>query len=85
MAASAAWYATPTCPLGNDVVVIVRGAGPLGETVIDSPWVALRPAASVTWTVNELVPAPEGVPVICPVAAAKLSPAGNEPDNTLQL
>ena len=72
-------------PVGNDEVVIVSGAGPLEETVIDSPWVAVRPPASVTWTVNELVPALVGVPVICPVAAAKLSPVGNAPKVTLQL
>jgi hypothetical protein len=47
--------------------------------------VAVLFAASSTRTVNELVPDPVGVPDITPVDAARLNPAGNDPELTLQL
>ena len=43
------------------------------------------PAESCTWTVKFDVPAVVGVPVIAPVAAFKLRPAGSEPVITVQL
>jgi len=47
--------------------------------------VAVLLAASVTWTVNEAVPAVVGVPEITPVDAARVSPAGKAPALTVQL
>jgi hypothetical protein len=40
--------------------------------------------ASVTFTVNEAVPAVVGVPLICP-ALLSVNPAGNAPEETDQL
>jgi phosphoribosylcarboxyaminoimidazole (NCAIR) mutase len=43
------------------------------------------PVESCTWTVKFDVAAVVGVPVIAPVAAFKLRPAGSEPVITVQL
>jgi hypothetical protein len=47
--------------------------------------VAVLLAASVTFTVNDTVPAVVGVPEITPVDATRLNPAGNAPALTLQV
>jgi hypothetical protein len=47
--------------------------------------VAVLFAASVTFTVNETVPAVVGVPEITPVDATRLNPAGNVPALTVQV
>ena len=51
---------------------------------MDRLFVAVKPLASVTWTVKLEAPAPVGVPLITPVVAAKERPVGNEPLVTLQ-
>jgi hypothetical protein len=48
-------------------------------------FVAVLFAASVTFTVNNTVPAVVGVPEITPVEATRLNPAGNVPVLTLQV
>jgi hypothetical protein len=50
-----------------------------------NPLVPVLFATSVTWTVNDAVPAAVGVPEITPVDATRLNPAGNVPALTLQL
>jgi hypothetical protein len=64
------------------VVVMVNGGGAF--TVTATAWLAdIFPALeeSVTLKVTELLPAgPVGVPVIAPVLALKLNPAGSVPD-----
>ncbi len=67
---------------GSDAVVILR-AGAL--IVIDRAWAAVAATLSVTVTVKVDVPRAVGVPEITPVPAARLSPAGNEPELIDQL
>ena len=43
-------------------------------------WVAVLPAASLTWKVTALLPVPVGVPVTAPVLPLKVSPKGSVPD-----
>jgi hypothetical protein len=71
-------YATPTSPAGNEGVVIVRE--PLGFTFSVSGIDAVADAASVARTVKLAVPAVVGVPLITPVEAPRVRPAGSEPD-----
>ena len=52
-------------------------------TVIESGWVSVRAAVSVTLTVNEEVPPVVGVPVIAPVEVFSASPAGSEPPGSI--
>ena len=78
-AASVAEYATPNCPLGNDVVVIVSVLA-----VVVSVRAALALCTGLLESVTlKLSEAPEtaavGVPVMAPVAAFRDSPAGNAP------
>ena len=54
-------------------------------TAMLNAFVAVLFAASVTFTVNETVPAVVGVPEITPVEAARLNPAGNVPALRLQV
>jgi len=55
-------------------------------TVIDSGFAGdVFPALSFTVTLNEAVPAAEGVPLMTPVDAARLKPAGSAPLLTVQL
>jgi hypothetical protein len=68
------------CPFGNDVVVITSAGG---EIVSARVTVCVRAGllASVTLNVNsETVAATVGVPIIAPVDAFKLRPAGRVPD-----
>jgi len=66
----------PTCPSGNDVVVITTGAAAI---LIENALLAVVELLSVALTVKFAVPAADGVPLICP---AELSdrPGGNAPD-----
>jgi len=50
-----------------------------GSTVSDSAFDAVTALLSVTCTVNVAVPGTDGVPLITPVVAARLSPCGNVP------
>ena len=68
-------YATLTSPSASDVVVIDGAA----TMLIDSALVADAPTLSVTFNVNPTGPAVVGVPVIAPVLALRLSPAGSGP------
>ena len=74
----------PVVPPGSDVVVTVGGCG-AAATAMLSPLVPVLFAASVTCTVNNVVPAVVGVPESTPVDAARLNPAGSVPALTLQL
>jgi len=74
-------YATLTSPFGRAVVVI-DGAEAM---VIDNTLVADAPTLSVTFSVKFTIPAAVGVPVIAPVLAFKISPAGNGPGDNDQV
>ena len=66
----------PTCPVADAQVALSGG----GAIVIVQFVVVVRavpPVESVTFTVNEKVPAAVGVPVIAPVVAFRLRPAGS--------
>ena len=84
LACSVAEYAVPAVPLGNDVVVTVGGCAAAATAMLNA-FVPVLFAASVTCTVNDMVPAVVGVPEITPVAATRLNPAGSVPALTLQL
>jgi hypothetical protein len=74
-----ALYATPVCPLGNDEVEIVSVAD---ETVRVKVAVCVRAGLleSVTLKVSVVLATDaEGVPVIAPVEAFRVKPAGREP------
>jgi hypothetical protein len=58
-------------PGGNEEVVITSAAG---STVSDKGFEAVAALLSVTCTVNVGLPAAEGVPLITPVVAERLSP-----------
>src|SRR5438128_2046438 len=55
------------------------GGGGAAETVIVSDALADCNAASVTATVNVLASVAVGVPVMAPVEASRVSPAGSDP------
>jgi hypothetical protein len=63
--------------------VIVNAGG--GFTVTVSAWLAVLPAASLTWKVTDPLLVPVGVPAIAPVLLFKLSPAGNDPEVTVHV
>jgi hypothetical protein len=71
-------------PDGREVVVTEK---PGGETVIDrlAEVVLAGLLESVTVTVKLEVPVVVGVPVIAPLEALRLSPAGSEPEVTAQV
>ena|SRR5215472_10242667 len=75
LAARPPLYAVPTVPFGSDDVV-TDSAG--AATVMLSPFVAVVPELSFTWTVKLAVPAAVGVPLIDPDAESD-RPAGGEP------
>jgi hypothetical protein len=79
--ASACEYAVPTSPGGSDDVVIATA----GLIVSDSAFVVLPLALSVSFTVKLLDTAAEGVPLMMPVDAARLKPAGKAPNETVQV
>ena len=68
----------PAVPPGSDVVVIVGGCAAAATAMLNA-FVAVLFAASVTFTVNDTVPAVVGVPEITPVDETKLNPAGSVP------
>jgi hypothetical protein len=76
--------AVPTVPPGRDVVVTVGGCAAAATAMLNA-FVAVLFAASVTFTVNDTVPAVVGVPEIKPVDATRLNPAGNVPALTLHV
>ena len=66
--------------MGSDVVVIARAAGVMVSESV-AVWVSASALASVTLNVKDVaVTVTVGVPIIAPVAAFKLRPAGREPD-----
>jgi len=71
-------------PPGNEVVAI-DGATGVAVTATLSDFVAVIELASVTRTVNVLVPIPVGVPEIAPVLGASANPAGSAPDTMDQV
>ena len=74
LAASVAKYAEPTAPFGRvGSVVIVREGG--AAIVMVNCFVALAPA--VTCAVKVKVPVVVGVPVMAPVLAFSVKPAGS--------
>ncbi len=76
-------YAVPIVAGARDVVVMVNGGG--GFTVTVTAWLAEFPAASLTWKVTELLPAPVGVPATTPVLPLRLNPAGRDPESIVHL
>ena len=73
-------YATPTCPPGNELVVIASPE----LTVIDRDWVAVWLALSDTFTTKPEAPAVVGVPEITPPELID-SPAGRLPEFNVQV
>ena len=65
-------------------MVIWTGVTPAATAMLNA-FVAVLFAASVTFTVNDTVPAVVGVPEITPVDATTLKPTGNVPALTLQV
>ena len=75
--ANVAWiYMPPTTPSGSDTVLII-GVG--GLIVMLSTWPALVPPALIAAMMNEVAPMLVGVPVITPVPAVSVNPAGRLP------
>ena len=72
-------------PFGSEVGVIVMVAVTVAFTVMLSACVAVSDVASAPFTVKLLVPVPDGVPEIVPVAAASPSPLGNVPEEIDQV
>jgi hypothetical protein len=66
-------------PFGRDDVVMETG-GAAAFTVMLRAAVAVWLAASWTLAVKVLVPEPVGVPVIAPVLALRIKPAGRVPE-----
>ena len=85
LAASVAVYAVPTVPPLSDVVVTCTGVTAAATTMLKL-FVVLCAGEleSVTFKVNDAVPAVVGVPLICP-ALLSVSPAGNAPEEIDQL
>ena len=76
----------PTVPVAR-LAVVITGAVPVLAavlTVIESDLVLL-PAELDAVTVNENVPAADGVPLIMPVDALSDKPVGNDPLDTLHV
>ena len=68
-------YAAPTVALGKELVVIDNAAATVMESTLDVE----APTLSESWMVK-LPALAVGVPLITPVALARLSPAGSEPE-----
>ena len=81
LAAKVVEYDVPTCPEGNEIVEIVTGVT-AAATVMLRAFVAVccGEEESLTWTVKVEVPADVGVPLIWPVEAASVRPAGKVPE-----
>jgi hypothetical protein len=75
VAASVVEYGTPGDPPASAEVVMLSGV----MMVIDKLAVAVPLALSFNVTVKEEAPAVVGVPLIVPLEAIKVRPAGNEP------
>ena len=78
--ASVVEYAAPIVALGNELVVMEGAAA----TAIESTLVVDAPAPSESCTVKPGA-LDVGVPEITPVELARLSPAGSDPADTVQL
>ena len=65
--------------------MVIEGDEGAALTRMLSDFVALNELASVTFTVNVLVPVPVGVPEITPEVEASASPAGKVPEAMDQL
>jgi hypothetical protein len=80
-----ALYAVPTCPFGNDVVIIASvGAAIVSESETVLFWTGLL--ESLTLKVSGVaLTAAVGVPLMPPWAAFSDSPAGNVPLVSVQL
>ncbi len=85
LAASVALYAVPTCPLGRVVVAIDNVVGAM-VIVRVADWLCAGLPESVTLKVSEMpLAVAVGVPVIAPVAAFRVRPAGSVPEVNDQL
>jgi len=84
VAARDAEYPVPAVPLGSEAVVIETGRTS-AKTVIVNDWTALNLGEDESSTLAAKVDEPTvvGVPEMVPVAL-RLSPAGNEPEFTVQ-
>ena len=85
LAESVAEYGLLVCALDSDEVVICTGATEAAMVIVRLA-VALctGEVESLTFTVNDEVPAAVGVPLICP-ELPRVSPAGREPELSDQL
>ena len=76
---SAALYAVPTWPFGSVEVVMTNAAGEMVSAKL-AVWVRTGLLESVTLNVSGVALAVAvGVPVMAPVAALSVKPAGNVP------
>jgi hypothetical protein len=77
-------YDCPAVPCGSELVLTTSGGA---ATVSVNVLVAVCGVAaeSFTCTVKDEDPALDGVPLMTPVDVASESPAGSEPDVTLQV
>jgi hypothetical protein len=81
VAARVVEYATPACPEGTELVVICTGLTAAAIVILsDFAAVFAGDEESLTCTLNDDIPACVGVPLICPVAAVRFSPAGKDPE-----
>jgi hypothetical protein len=71
----------PSVPVGNEAVVMDGG----GLMVKANALLAVAWLTSVTWMVKLKLPAVVGVPLICPVAEFRATPAGRVPAVTLKV
>jgi hypothetical protein len=72
-------YVTPTCAVGGKLQVNVNVGGATVKLLTACVAVCGVASPSVTFTVNDVVPAVLGVPVIAPVEVFKFNPPGNAP------
>lgn len=79
VAASEAEYATETCPLGKEDVLMTKGGAAATVRVSDLVAFCCVELESVTCTVIEKLPEAVGVPEITPDEAI-VKPAGSEPE-----
>ena len=79
IAARVVLYAEPTCPFGSEEVVITKGAEEIVRVKL-TDWESAGVLESVTLNVSGvLATATVGVPVMAPVAAFRVNPAGKVP------
>ena len=85
MAATVWEYTVPTVPAGNGLAVLIVSVAGLMVNANALDAVCGEPAESCAWIVKFAVPAVVGVPLIAPVPAFNVSPAGSAPAVTLHV